>query len=350
MSASSLAQSPRWEKLRRFVDRWYREPLGAGSPGRVGRLVDHWYHQRPGPGGSTEAQIAAAERRIGQRLPPAVREWFSLVGNRFCDVYQDMPVPLDELEPHDGRLPLWWENQGCWSCDAELDGSDEETWVSISSEGEVQTPRVPLAEAMLGHVTSDTLVGVHGGAWTGPLGPLAESVVGGSFEAGDAAVDARVAALPSLDAVINPHFIAPLRGHEALIVRSGPFKVHEWMAATEEAFREALTIFSIDEHAPTRLMKVVVDPVPEGAFKAVERVLHGKLPPGARGQSAGSTEGTRVWIEIETEDPAGVVASLLEALPQAARPAFRAGHRSPHVMRFVPCWPPGLASFTEPPF
>src|SRR5690349_18793766 len=121
---------PRWQPLARFVERWYAEPLG--------------------PGGPTDAEISRADLRIGRRFPPALREWFALVGHRLIPI-QDRPLRLDALEPEGDRLPLWRENQGLWSWDLELGGADEPT-IGVGSDPIEWRRREPLVRGLLGLV------------------------------------------------------------------------------------------------------------------------------------------------------------------------------------------------------
>src|SRR5262249_44715250 len=52
----------RWRLVEEFIDTWYR-PLRASD-------------------GVSEATLRSAERRLGFKLPVAVREWYALAGNR----------------------------------------------------------------------------------------------------------------------------------------------------------------------------------------------------------------------------------------------------------------------------
>jgi hypothetical protein len=226
MSSTLVANAERWAALRRFVERWYATPLGAG-------------------GGLSEREIQQAEARLGRALPAEVREWFLLVGARFRDTNQDRPVRLHQLEVHENRMPLWWENQGNWSFDVELDTDGEEPWISVDSSEPDWRRRVPLTEGLLGMVYSDTLVGAAWAHGVGPLGPLKAGVVGGFCESLSRDAAARVAALPALAVMTNPHFVTPLRGHDALVIRSHDAGMRDWMAATDEAHAEAASILQL---------------------------------------------------------------------------------------------------------
>jgi hypothetical protein len=58
-----------WRQVAVFVASWHREPLGPTS-------------------GTTDAELDAAERRLGGPLPAALREWQRLAGRRF-DVWDE---------------------------------------------------------------------------------------------------------------------------------------------------------------------------------------------------------------------------------------------------------------------
>ncbi len=331
MHLDEILRAPRWAPLARFVGRWYAEPLGAE--------------------GLTEADLDRAEASLGRPLPRAVREWFRLVGHRFHDVNQDQAVRLDQLHVEDDRLAIWWENQGNWSFDVELEPRDEEPWVSVESDEPGWCRRDRLCRALLGMVYSDTLVGVWSGRGVGPLGPLAASVVGGYRDGAPREVDARVVALPALDVVTNPYFDTPLRGHEALVIR-GYEGMWEWMAATDEAHREALVLLDLGDADGPRHLVIVLDPVPPDAHDPLRAILDGETGPlGGLGRLRTARYGLhfdRATLELETRDPEAALAALRAHLPPSAVAVMRAGHRPRSTMRFVPCWPPGATEFLEP--
>jgi uncharacterized protein (TIGR02996 family) len=107
--------------------------LPDGRPDRWG-LVDEFvevWHSPLAPGdGYPEADLRAAEARLGCRLPAALREWYALAGRR-GDVWsiQDNLVPPDRLQvdPGSGDLTFRWENQGCerWAIRAADLGRDD---------------------------------------------------------------------------------------------------------------------------------------------------------------------------------------------------------------------------------
>lgn len=86
----------------------------AGAWALVEGFAAHW--ARPlGPGdGFTEAELDAAEARLGLRLPTALREAYRLFGRR-ADLTsnQDVLLTPDELYVLDGALVYRAENQGC---------------------------------------------------------------------------------------------------------------------------------------------------------------------------------------------------------------------------------------------
>lgn len=221
-------QDSRWAPLAAFVARWYREPLAWPRGPRLERV---------------DAQIAQVEHRLGSKLPQGIREWFALAGHRLADVNQDRPVRLEGLEVEDGRLPVWWENQGNWSVDIELTGNEPRA-VVVSDEPNWNR-RATTTQALRGMVVSDTLAGADRGV--GPLGALRPEVVGGYLEDPPPDLEARLEALPALDVFINPYFEAPMRGHEALVVRAHPGAGCDWMAATPEALAQARALLSLQQ-------------------------------------------------------------------------------------------------------
>jgi uncharacterized protein (TIGR02996 family) len=86
----------RWRLVEEFIEVWYR-PLQAGDR-------------------FSEEELAAAEARLGLRLPAALREWYALAGKR-KDVWskQDWlqaPHELKVDEQHDALI-FRYENQNC---------------------------------------------------------------------------------------------------------------------------------------------------------------------------------------------------------------------------------------------
>jgi len=89
-----LPRMERWKLLDRFVDAWNDKPLARDS-------------------GASVEEILSAERRLGRRLPAAVREFYYLMGNRLeIGSHQDRFLPVDELLGNEwGPLTFRVENQ-----------------------------------------------------------------------------------------------------------------------------------------------------------------------------------------------------------------------------------------------
>jgi uncharacterized protein (TIGR02996 family) len=84
----------RWRLVQEFIELWH-QPLTPQS-------------------GNTEAELHTVEKRLGHRLPAALREWYLIAGNQ-TEIWsrQDRLRQLHQLEIQDGRLIFRWENQGC---------------------------------------------------------------------------------------------------------------------------------------------------------------------------------------------------------------------------------------------
>ena len=92
--ASRLSmRQDRWSLLKDFIAEWHG-PLKRGD-------------------GYPASELNAAEKRLGLKLPVALREWYQLAGKRE-DVYaaQNYLVIPDELEIEEGLLEFYCENQG----------------------------------------------------------------------------------------------------------------------------------------------------------------------------------------------------------------------------------------------
>ncbi|MFD4658784.1 SMI1/KNR4 family protein [Kitasatospora sp. NPDC058444] len=94
MAESVRSRAGAWALVRGFAAYW-GEPLGPGD-------------------GFTDAELDAAERRLGLRLPVALREAYRLFGRR-ADLTssQDVLLTPDELHVLDGALVYRAENQAC---------------------------------------------------------------------------------------------------------------------------------------------------------------------------------------------------------------------------------------------
>lgn len=94
MAESVRSRAGAWTLVRGFTAYW-GEPLGPDD-------------------GFTDAELDTAERRLGLRLPVALREAYRLFGRR-ADLTssQDVLLTPDELHVLDGALVYRAENQGC---------------------------------------------------------------------------------------------------------------------------------------------------------------------------------------------------------------------------------------------
>jgi hypothetical protein len=85
-----------------------------GAWALVRGFAAHWGEPLAAADGYTDAELDAAERRLGVRLPAALREAYRLFGRR-ADLTssQDVLLTPDELYVLDGALVYRAENQGC---------------------------------------------------------------------------------------------------------------------------------------------------------------------------------------------------------------------------------------------
>ncbi|MFG2910526.1 SMI1/KNR4 family protein [Kitasatospora sp. NPDC048286] len=107
MAESVRSRPGAWALVRAFAAYW-GEPLGPGD-------------------GFTDAELDAAELRLGLRLPVALREAYRLFGRR-ADLTssQDVLLTPTELYVLDGALVYRAENQGCAHWGVLLDDLDRE--------------------------------------------------------------------------------------------------------------------------------------------------------------------------------------------------------------------------------
>lgn len=333
MDAEQILATGRWDQLADFVATWYAEPLGAS--------LLPW------------GELIRAEARLGRQLPVALREWYLLVGHRLTGVIQDWVLGLDQLKLDSDRLPIWRENQGCWSLDVEMSREDVEPWASVIDDAATYlNRRERLVTALVGMVYSDTIVGVWVGAGEGPLGPLAPGAVGGFCEVVSPSAQSWIDSMPALDVMRNPSFQEPFRGTKTLVVRDHANGMCDWMAATPEALASAIEFLEIDDPGKPRRLVVVLKEVPQEAKAQVQRLVgsgFGELASLARFRSAQyASDYSCVEFEFETLEPDAIMQLLVARLPQSVLPTMRAGHRPEGIMRFVSCWPPGAADFAEP--
>jgi uncharacterized protein (TIGR02996 family) len=86
----------------------------------VEEFIDTWHKPHKPEDGASEEELQATERRLGFRLPTALREWHALAGKR-KDVWsgQDRLLELrylkleDHLSSRKDALIFYIENQGC---------------------------------------------------------------------------------------------------------------------------------------------------------------------------------------------------------------------------------------------
>jgi len=99
--------------------------------------------------------VESAERRLGFRLPPAVREWYC--NEEAIDIlarysHQDPPIPLKEFAVTEWQslrlLPFKYENQGVCTWSISLDGSDDPpVYVDVDSDGKQWNVQAPTFSA-----------------------------------------------------------------------------------------------------------------------------------------------------------------------------------------------------------
>jgi hypothetical protein len=79
-------------------------------------LILEWHGKGERESGYSSEEIDAGERRLGMKLPVALREWYALTGRR-KDIWnqQDRFLPPEDLEVIGGVLELFVENQGVTS-------------------------------------------------------------------------------------------------------------------------------------------------------------------------------------------------------------------------------------------
>ncbi|MFJ8623988.1 SMI1/KNR4 family protein [Kitasatospora sp. NPDC093550] len=99
----------------------------AGSWALVGGFAAYWGEPLGPDDGFPAAELDAAERRLGLRLPAALREAYRLFGRR-ADLTSNHDVLLtpDELFVLDGALVYRTENQGCAHWGVLLGGLEQE--------------------------------------------------------------------------------------------------------------------------------------------------------------------------------------------------------------------------------
>lgn len=227
-----IVRTGRWDWLVGFIDTWFAAPLRAED-------------------GAGFEEIAAAESRLGLRLPAALREWFELIGRRLIDI-QDQPSTPATLREQDGGLVVWVENQGVWSIITRSTEDDPACSTDVTTEEDalVGTWTVDrLTLALHSMLVSDTLVGVWSEALTGPLGKLKANVRGGAIQdTSQADQDRLFDAYTPLPLPRTPPYPAPPRGAQQTLLR-GDLDWGmgiEWATATDDAFESFTSLVDLD--------------------------------------------------------------------------------------------------------
>ena len=110
IAGAAVERSSVWRFVARFAEYWLGEPLDATS-------------------GVPAEQIEAREAELGVRLPPAVREFYGLVGRRH-DLFSNQDVLLSlvqrQIYVDEGALIVRHENQGVCRWGILLEHLDQE--------------------------------------------------------------------------------------------------------------------------------------------------------------------------------------------------------------------------------
>lgn len=219
-----LRASPRWRRLTGFVGKWYSSPLEDED------------------GNSTE-EIDETERRLGLRLPDAVREWFQLVGwrlqagrTRSCTSTALRARGLQDLRaepfPHslrsfmalfdDGEHASW----GISTADLEpADPPGEVLLLDQAHRSRSGQEHEKLSELLLKLVVRETLMRAGCGEDHGCLGPLGEQVMGGFGECHAAGASLEAYALLPLPTLSWPPTQDRLLGDRDTLIEVGEFHV-----------------------------------------------------------------------------------------------------------------------------
>ncbi|SEM05697.1 SMI1/KNR4 family protein [Streptacidiphilus jiangxiensis] len=96
-------------------------------------FVAHWAERPLQPGdGCTEAELTAAEERLGVPIPVALRDLYSLLGRRDDLTRNEHPLMAPgELRVVDGALVFRTENQGCCVWGVLVDDLDQENPAAV---------------------------------------------------------------------------------------------------------------------------------------------------------------------------------------------------------------------------
>lgn len=198
-----MSEDDRWSRIRGFVRKWYRAPLGP-----------------------KDGLSAAELKRAKVALPAALREFHALLGARLKS-FQDCPVPPKSLRLEDGMLAVYRENQSTvtWAIREDaLDQPDPPVFVE-DHWGEHDDPWLPqhdtLSEFLTAIVLSEALIGAWSGKGRGSLGPLADDVRGGTLWGAESALAKAYHPLP-LQAWRWPVYPTRFYGDADTLVRMGP--------------------------------------------------------------------------------------------------------------------------------
>ena len=101
--------------------------------------------------------VESAQRRLGFRLPPSVREWYC--NEEAIDILakysnQDPPIPLKKFAVTEWNslrlLPFKYENQGVCTWSISLDGSDDPpVYIDVDSDGKQWNMQAPTFSAYI---------------------------------------------------------------------------------------------------------------------------------------------------------------------------------------------------------
>lgn len=320
-----LLATERWAWLGAHLQRWYAAPLSAGD-------------------GEAPEAITAAERRVGVAFPEALVEWFLLVGRRLRAV-QDAPLALDAVAAEEGGLAFWQENQGVWTLAATPAGD------TAIDDASFAWAEPPLVAALAGMLASDLIVGAWSGRGHGPLGRLADGVVGGVIADGEPAL---VAGYPDLGLSANPFFSVGVRGDAATLLRCDPAGGMglEWAAATPDAVAALDRVVPLDPPGGVHVVAVAfegLDPdllglvtdargIPDAARVAPWLGAAAGLSTARASRPTPTTPGSAVF-EYETTEPDALVARLASGIEGPLRAHLTVARRPERVGTFTRVFP-----------
>jgi hypothetical protein len=99
-------------------------------------LHDIFERDLSGHDGTSAALLANCERRIGRRLPPAVREFYLLAGEASETREHNHLIEAGDLSIEDGYLVFMHENQDVvsWGVRVPFDADDPEVWQCVNGD------------------------------------------------------------------------------------------------------------------------------------------------------------------------------------------------------------------------